>query len=93
MKYYYGFEYASGKRTTTGQPHPLTGRLSIAGNLVVFTNKANRNEWVLNGEITSDMQGNCRESVNQAHVRDLMLGDSINEMNEYIANIVDLLVD
>ena len=45
---FYGFKYWSGPKTTTGEPHPRTGRMSIAGDLAVFSSKTARDTWVSN---------------------------------------------
>ena len=40
-------------------------------------------EWVENGEITSDMQGNCRKSVTKKEARNLHLGMSLQDFNDH----------
>ncbi len=79
-----GFEFYSGRRTTTGTPNSNTGYLSIAGKLVVFTNLVSLNSWIDAGEITSDMTGNCRASVNVKEARALHLGMSVADYNNMI---------
>jgi hypothetical protein len=81
---YYAFEFRSGRHTTTGEPNKKTGRLSIAGNLVIFASKEKRDAWVDAGKTTSDMQGNCRESVTRTEARNLNLGASMSEHIEYV---------
>ena len=89
MSQFYAVQYESGINTTTGQPNPRTGRMSKAVNLMVFSKKENRDEWVLKGKVTSDMQGNCRTSVTKKEARNLQLGMSIIEFNEMLEMILD----
>ena len=54
---FYAFEYSSGPRTTSGEPNPNTGRVSIAGFLVSFQSRRDRDLWVADGEFTYNMGG------------------------------------
>jgi hypothetical protein len=80
-KYFYAFEFWSGRNTTTGQPNSKTGRMSKAGAAAAFATRSERDEWVNDGEVTSDMQGNCREAVTKKVLRHLRLGKSLYEFN------------
>ena len=83
---YYGFQFWSGRNTTTGNPNPSTGRMSKAGNLEIFSTKAERDEWVDDGKSTADMGGNCRESVTRKQARELCLGLTVAEFDEQTAS-------
>ena len=89
---YYAFEYFSGRNTTTGDPNIKTGRISIAGHLAVFSNKSDRDLWVKFGEVTSGMQGNCREFVTARTARKLCHGVSIELYNCAVERLLDLEV-
>lgn len=86
---YYAFEFWSNSKTTTGNPNQRTNRLSIAGNLAVFSKISDRNLWVQRGKITSDMQGNCRKPVSAKEARQLNRGLSINDYQTMVAQIQD----
>jgi len=86
-KYFYAVQFMSGRNTTTGQPNAKTGYYSNAVGVNCFKTSAERDEWVSNGESTSAMRGNCRESVSKKELRDLCLGSSIIEFNEMLENI------
>jgi hypothetical protein len=88
-KIYLAVEFLSGRNTTTGTANPLTGRMSKACDLMVFSDKAERDNWVSNGKVTSDMGGNCRESVSKSAARKLKLGWSIAEFNEHLDMMLD----
>jgi hypothetical protein len=91
-KNYYAFQYASGLNTTTGEPNPNTGRMSIAGYLAVFTDRKNMDAWVSAGKTTSDMSGNCRRAVTAKEARSLHRGMSVDSYVEDINMIVDIEV-
>ncbi len=85
---YLAFEYTSAKFTTTGQPNKVTKKLSIAGDLVCFDSKKDRDNWVSKGKNTCDMAGkNNREKVNFREARKLLAGYSVEEFNELIEMI------
>ena len=83
MKLFYGFHYHGGKNTTTGEPHPTTGRMSIAGRLKVFATKEARDEWI-NEEIAHASDPGFREAINKKEARELCAGWSVADFNEYI---------
>ena len=85
---FYAFEFFSGRNTTSGEPNPRTGRMSKAGSLETFATKAERDNWVNNGRITSDMGGNCREAVSRREARRLCRGESISEFLTYLSNLL-----
>lgn len=90
MKKYYAVQFTSGKNTTTGEANSRTGRMSKAVDLVSFSKKETRDNWVENGKITSDMQGgNCRKSVTKQEARDLHLGETLAEFNEMLERMLD----
>jgi len=80
---FYAVEFISGRNTTTGTPNPTTGRHSKAVRTAAFTSKADRDKWVSSGKVTSDMQGNCRESVTEKELRKLLQGLTTEEYNEH----------
>ena len=89
---HYAVEYMSGRNTTTGQPNKTTGYHNIACYIGVFSKKSDRDGWVEDGEITSDMQGNCREIINYSNVRGLCRGETIEQMNENLELCLDVMV-
>ena len=78
MRLFYGFHFRDGRNTTTGRPNYRTGHLSIAGDLKVFTSKAERDAWV---EASPTYQ---REAVTRKQARELCLGLSMQEFNDFI---------
>jgi hypothetical protein len=87
---FYAFQFKSGRHTTSGQPNENTGRLNKAGNLAVFSSSYNRDRWVDAGNITSDMQGNCREAVTAKEARKLHLGMSVSDYTEMVELTTDI---
>lgn len=85
-KYFLGFEFKSGRHTTTGEPNPKTGWCSIAGNLMVFTSQADVDHWLAGGCVTSNMGSNYRQVVTKKEARELCRGISIAEFEEEIAS-------
>lgn len=83
-KLFIGVEYMSGRNTTTGQPHPKTGKLSKAVKVELFTTKAGRDEWISQGKETADMQWNCREAETLAGLRALHAGMSKSDFDEML---------
>jgi len=93
VKLFYGFHYRGGRNTTTGDPHPTTGRMSIAGNLKVFATGEARDEWV-DAEIFHVPDSGFREAVTtKQQAKELWAGLSISEFNEYIRQEAILLED
>lgn len=88
-KKYYAVQFWSGRNTTTGTPNEKTGRMSIACDIESFSSKESRDSWVNAGKITSDMQGNCRETVTKNEARSLCLGSSVSEFNEHLEMMLD----
>jgi len=84
MKRFYGFEFYSGRGTTTGAPNETTGRMSIAGGIVVFGSMRERDDWVEGGAVTSEMCGNCREAVTIREARSMHLGMSVAAYDEML---------
>ena len=83
---YLGFRFYSGRSTTTGSPHPLTGRYSKAGELVGFESKEKLNQW-LNGERLSapcGCDGGERIAVTKNEARNLFLGESVEDFEREI---------
>jgi hypothetical protein len=78
---FYGFEYASGKNTTSGPPNEKTGNMNKAGKLVVFTKKENREEWA---DETGRSTQKIREAVSIKKARELHLGMSVADFDEML---------
>lgn len=83
-RYFYAVQFWSGRNTTTGEPNPRTMRMSRAVNVEVFKTAAARDKWVDGGQVTSGMAGNCREPVTKQQLRELRLGLSMKDFNEYL---------
>lgn len=86
-KKYYAARFWCGVKTTTSTPNPRTGRMSIAHSLEAFLSKETRDAWVKNGQITTDMRGNCRRTVTLKEARRLNLGMTILEWNEFLDHL------
>lgn len=80
----YALEFSGGRHTTRGEPNKHTGRFSIAVDLFSFRSRAERDEWVSLGAVTSDMQGNCREAVKLKELRGYFLGYTQDEFDDYL---------
>jgi hypothetical protein len=89
MKNYYGFEYADGTHTTTGEPNKgferFNGRLSIAGKAVVFDSLKKRSEW-LNGKCNSF---GGRIPVNRRQLRNLCAGMENENFQNYLNYVIE----
>jgi len=81
---YYSFEFKSGPSTTIGEPNIKTGLMSVAGDLSAFDTTIERDEFVSNGVTTSPMRGNCRIVITKKAARNLCLGMSMADYNEYL---------
>ena len=86
MKHYYGFRFFSGKSTTTGQPHPITGRYNIAGNMAVFKTADELNNWLEKEDLTtpSGLGGGKRIRTTKKGLRKYHLGMSIEDFDMLI---------
>ena len=84
---FYGFEYADGIHTTTGQPNNgferFNGRMSIAGGAVLFASKKERQSWIDDG---CDSYGG-RIAVNRAELRRLCAGMENEVFAEYLKEL------
>lgn len=87
MKNFYAIEYVSGRDTTTGEPNDKTGRMNIAIRAKVFDSYYDRNSWVLAGEYTSAMRGNCREAATLRQLRKLTRGLSFEQFSESVKHL------
>lgn len=81
----FGVEYWSGKGTTTGTPNKKTGYMSIAMDAKAFKNKADRDSWVNNGGVK------LRVAVSKKQLRNLCLGMSVTEFEEYLDYLISEL--
>ena len=84
MKTFLGFEYWDGENTTTGNPHPQTGRMSTAGDLKIFNSDSARQEWVNSGS-------KKRISVTLKQAKNLHAGWSHEDFNYNIECMKTLL--
>jgi hypothetical protein len=86
---FYGFEYTSGRNTTTGQPNEgferFHGKLSIAGNAVLFDSRKKRDQWV--NEYCSSPGG--RIAVSRAELRRLCAGMENKMFSDYLDDLMD----
>jgi len=48
MKHFYGIQFKDGMNTTTGEPNKISGRMSIACDIVVFKTRRKRGNWLAN---------------------------------------------
>ena len=87
MKNFYAVEYVNGRDTTTGEPNDKTRRMNIAIRAKVFDSHYDRNTWVLAGEYTSAMQGNCREEATLRQLRKLTRGLSVEQFSECVKHL------
>lgn len=73
---FYGFQFASGTRTTSGTPNEKTGRMNIAGAIFVFDKKENARKWAASAE-------HCTMQT-KAELRTKCLGISVHDFNEIL---------
>ncbi len=76
VKHGYGFEYASGVTTTTGDINPVTGKMNVAGSLTKFSSVLSAYAWV--------DRGDKRIVLSKAQIRRLYLGMTVKEFNEML---------
>lgn len=83
---YYGFRYFSGHATTTGSPHSLTGHLSIAGSLDVFSSQQRLDVWLDAEKRTAPCgcEGGERVQLTKKEARNHRLGESVDDFEEEI---------
>ncbi len=82
MKKFYGFEYADGRNTTSGEVNTRTGRMNRAGWAMVFSSQAARRDWIDEGpQKYGDDQ---RVSVSRRKLRALCAGMDLMEFDEMI---------
>ncbi len=77
-KKFYGFQYGSGRDTTTGRPNESTKRFSIYGDLAVFSTEEKRNCWITQ----DDLLPRCMLTAKEA--RQHCLGLSIDDYNDLV---------
>lgn len=83
-RYFYAASFPYGRNCTTGEPHPITGRMSLACRFHAFTTKRDRDAFV-----------NCSfsaEPFTKKGLRSLSLGTSIQNFNDSV-KYAELLVD
>ncbi len=80
----YGFRYFSGRSTTTGHPNEITGRMSIAGEAVVFSSRDERQVWIENEKLSSPCGSGGGERIvcTKKVLRSLCLGESLGAWEE-----------
>ena len=75
-RYFYAASFPYGRNCTTGEPHPITGRMSIACRFHAFETKAERDAFV-----------NCSfnaEPFTKKGLRSLSLGTSVQNFLESV---------
>ena len=75
-RYFYAASFPYGRNCTTGEPHPITGRMSIACRFHAFTTKRDRDAFV-----------NCSfnaEPFTKKGLRSLSLGSSVQNFNDSV---------
>lgn len=77
---FFAFNYWDTANTTTGEPNTRTGKLSIAGEMVVFSNKAERDHF-------AEKRGYKVITAKQA--RSLKAGLSIKQFEEFCEHMID----
>jgi hypothetical protein len=83
-RYFYAASFPYGRYCTTGEPHPITGRMSLACRFYAFTTKRDRDAFV-----------NCSfnaEPFTKKGLRSLSLGTSVQNFNDSV-KYAELLVD
>lgn len=80
-KKYYGFRFFSGRGCTIGTPHPTTGRMSRAGESVVFDTREELREWLGNENYSSPcgLGGGERIACSKKALRSYNLGSSVED--------------
>lgn len=81
-RFFYGVRYLGGNRScTTGDPHPLTGRMSKAAEIIVFLTAADRDDWVRKERLSepSGCGGGERVAATRADCRRVSLGETMEE--------------
>lgn len=76
-KVVFGFEFWGTSTTTTGDPNPQTGRMSIAGTPMIFGSTEEMKKWMSEGYRT-------RIEVSLKVLRQLQLGKSRDHFNEMV---------
>lgn len=85
MKKHYGIRYFSTNRNcTTGEPHPLTGRMSKACEIVVFDTKPELDNWMSEEKLSSPsgLGGGERIKASKNTCRKHCLGMSVEAFEE-----------
>lgn len=75
-RYFYAASFPYGRYCTTGEQHPITGRVSIACRFHAFTTKRDRDAFV-----------NCSfsaEAFSKKGLRSLSLGTSVQNFNDSV---------
>lgn len=83
-RYFYAASFPYGRYCTTGEPSPITGRMSIACRFHAFKTKAERDAFV-------DRHANA-EPFTKKGLRSLSLGASVQNFNGSV-KYAELLVD
>jgi hypothetical protein len=82
---FYAIRFLGGNRTcTTGDPHPLTGRMSIACENKVFRTSEDRNKWIYKENLYAPCGcgGGERIKCTKKYLRSKNLGMSVEDFNE-----------
>lgn len=84
-RYFYAASFPYGRYCTTGEPSPITGRMSIACRFHAFKTKAERGAFVNTSTITA-------QPFTKKGLRSLSLGTSVQNFNDSV-KYAELLVD
>ena len=86
MSKYLGFRFDSGRKTTTGEAHPITGRYDRAGDLVGFDTQKELEEWISEEKLSAPcgLDGGERIAVSKREARKLRLGCTVEDFENEI---------
>ena len=90
MKKYYGCRFLGGNRTCTmGEPHPRTGRVSTACEIMVFDKKELLESWLAKEKLTAPIGygGGERIRIMAKDVRYHLRGMTVKEREDYFLSI------
>jgi len=85
MIYYLGFQYVDRRHTTTGEPHPHTGRMSKAGFFELFRTKKELKAWI---DAAPDK---IREAVSKREAKNLKAGWSQADFDNHLETLANEL--
>lgn len=72
---YFAFDFKHGN-ATIGKPNRITGYRDLAGQLAVFTNKKDRDDWINKGQ--------HRGKITKKAARGTCLGMTVRDYNDHV---------